>query len=488
MKTAFTSLFIFLLLSCSNLPHDITTSDALPPIYPDYVGVTIPADIAPLNFGVRDDSVEALDVVVKGKGGEIHTNGDYADFDIDEWHTLTQSCLGDSLMVTVCLKKDGAWTQYKEFPIYVSSDELGEWGLTYRLVAPGYETYGSMGLYQRDLHNFEETAIIENRDIAMGCVNCHTGNRTNPAQFTFHVRGDHGATVVGHDGSLNILTPRNEALGGGMVYPYWHPSGKYIAYSTNQTHQLFHQLRGKRVEVYDTSSDIIIYNVASREISRDSRVATSEYLENYPAFSPDGQWLYFCKAEKVDSVWSDYKDIRYDICRVAFDSATAQLTGEVETVVDAHSMGKSANQPRISYDGRFLLYTISDYGCFPIWHKEADLWMQDLVSGETISLDAANSPDAESFHNWSLNSRWIVFTSRRNNGLYTQLLIAHVSPEGIVSKPFLLPQRNPLEYDVETTYSFNTPDFASRPIGLEPKEISKKIMDLKREESFFIED
>ena len=480
MRTLLVSFFVCLLLSCSDRPHDGTTTDTLPPIYPDYVGVTIPADLAPLNFGIKDSDVETLDVVVKGKGGEIHANGDYADFDMDEWHALTQKCRGDSLMVTVCAKRDGAWTQYKEFPIYVSGDELGEWGLTYRLIPPGYETYGNMGLYQRDLHNFDQTAIIENRDIDMNCVNCHTSNRTDPKRFTFHVRGDHGASVVGHGDNLDILVPRNEALGGGMVYPYWHPSGNLIAYSTNQTHQLFHQLHDKRVEVYDNTSDIIIYDVVNRQIRRDSRVATADYLENYPAFSPDGRWLYFCKAEKIDSIWSDYKDIRYNICRVALDSATAELNGEVETVIDARAMGKSANQPRISYDGRFLLYTLSDYGCFPIWHKEADLWMKDLVSDEAFPLDAANSPDAESFHNWSLNSRWIVFTSRRNDGLYTQLLIAHVSPEGIVSKPFLLPQRNPLEYDAETTFSFNTPDFASAPLRYSPEEISRKIMNEER--------
>lgn len=472
---------LLLTAACTPTPHDVSEVNEWPAITPDYVGVTIPAGIAPLNFGVRGDDVEALDVVVRGgKGGELHVAGSDACFALEEWHELTRQNAGDSLMVAVTVCRDGKWVRYREFPIYVSTDSLGEWGLTYRLIPPGYETYGAMGIYERDLSNFEQKAIIDNRDIEMGCVNCHTPDRTHPDRFTFHVRGDHGTTLLGHDGKLDVLEPRNEQLGGGMVYPFWHPSGRYVAYSTNQTHQLFHQVRGKRVEVYDDKSDLIILNAESGELLRDSRVATAEYQENFPTFSPDGRWLYFCRSECVDSVWRDYGRIRYDICRVAFDAEAFSLSGDVEVVVAASSEGKSANQPRLSYDGRHLLYTLCDYGCFPIWHREADLWMKNLEDGEERPLVAANSADAESFHNWSVNSRWIVFTSRRDDGLYTQLYLAHVAADGTVAKAFRLPQRHPLEYDAETIYSFNTPDFASRPMSADRQRIREAILSTQR--------
>ena len=148
----------------------------------------------------------------------------------------------------------------------------------------------------------------------------------------------------------------------------------------------------------------------------DSIVSQKDRLENYPVFSPDGKTLYYCEAQRVDSVWKTYQQIKYNICRIGFNPNTGTLEGTVDTVVNARSMGKSAVMPRVSYDGRFLLYTLCDYGCFPIWHPEADLWMMNLESGESFPLDKANSTDAESFHNWSLNSRWIVFTSRRDDG------------------------------------------------------------------------
>lgn len=56
-------------------------------------------------------------------------------------------------------------------------------------------------------------------------------------------------------------------------------------------------------------------------------------------------------------------------------------------------------------------------------------------------IDEVNSDDTESFHNWSSNSHWFVFSSRRDNGLYTYLYIAGVDADGKVTKPFMLPQK-----------------------------------------------
>ena len=145
----------WLMVSCSSMPENPTVVQQLPPIFPDYAGVTIPAEIAPLNFNCYGES-QTMDVVVRGeKGGEIHVNGCYADFDVDEWHQLTQQNRGAALTFTVCVENNGAWTQYRDFTVEVSSDSLGEWGLTYRRIPPGYEVYGRMGIYQREFYRFD---------------------------------------------------------------------------------------------------------------------------------------------------------------------------------------------------------------------------------------------------------------------------------------------------------------------------------------------
>lgn len=462
------------------VPTNPIQANQLPKIYPDYIGVTVPATIGPLNFNVEDIDAESVNVVVEGsKIGELQSEGDYANFDIDEWHHLLAQNRGGDLKVTVYVEKKGNWTQYKDFDIHVSPYALDDWGLTYRRIAPGYEVYGKLGIYQRNLSNFEETAILENTAAPGACLNCHTANRTNPDQFTFHVRGDHGATLVSQNGKREWLKAKNDSLKGSMVYPYWHPSGKYCAYSTNTTHQSFHAVKDERIEVFDQASDVFVYEPATHELILDSLLMTKDHYETYPVFSPDGKTLYFCSST-AEPIPSGYKDIKYNICKIGFDAATGKFGNQVDTIFNARELGKSATHPRPSYDGKYIMFTMSDYGCFPIWHKEADNWLLDLKTGQAKPLAAANSKNTDSWHNWSKDSHWFVFTSRRGDGLYTRLYLACIDDKGNVSKPFLLPQRNPKKYYDELLDSYNIPDFTSKPVELDARAAGNEIMSDKR--------
>ena len=462
---------ILLLSACSESPKDAVPSDELPQIYPDYVGVTVPLDIAPLDFAMLSDSVEAIDVEVTGsKGGSLHASnvGDYkspptAEFDIDAWHVLLALNRGDSLTVSVCARHDGRWTRYRDFSIYVSRDSLGAWGITYRRIAPGYEQYGLMGLYQRCLSDFEETPLVENTQSPGTCLNCHTANRTNPDQYVYHARGDHAGTFIK---SLHL---GERLVGAGpsltMVYPYWHPGGRYIAFSTNKTSQMFHLSGKKRIEVYDSTSDVYIYDTETQTALTDTLIMRTYWAENTPAFSPDGRWLYFTTAHR--QVYpTDYDKECYSLCRVSFDETTGRIGQTVDTLISADHIGKSVTWPRPSYDGRYLMYTQADYGYFSIWHPEADLWLLDVQTGETRPLDEVNSDRSDSFHNWTVNSRWFLFTSRRDDGLYSRVYFASIDDNGHATKPFMLPQRNPKVYYRLLLHSYNTPDFTLRRVGV----------------------
>lgn len=473
----------------SGSPENVSSVDVYPQIYPDYAGVTVPVDIAPLNFAMLSDSITAMDVVVKGgKNGSLHSNGDYTDFDIDEWHRLLAANRGDSLTVTVCARQDGRWTRYRDFSIYVSPDSIGAWGITYRRIAPGYEQYGPMGLYQRCLSSFDETPLIENTQSPGTCLNCHTANRANPEQYVFHARGDHGGTIVKkeergkrreergvNNGGLEVLKGKNDSLGGAMVYPYWHPGGRYVAFSTNKTSQMFHLSGKKRIEVYDSSSDVFVYDTETYTILKDTLIMRKYWAENTPAFSPDGRWLYFITAKR-QIYPTDFDKERYSLCRVSFDEATGKIGSRVDTLISASAMGKSITWPRPSYDGRYLMYTLLDYGYFSIWHPEADLWLLDLQTGETHPLEAVNTPRTESYHNWCPDSRWFLFTSRRDDGLYTRLYFSSIDEDGKATKPFLLPQRNPKDYYRLLLHSYNTPDFTISPVGTDVDELTRAIM------------
>lgn len=469
-------------VSCTEAVDNAAVTDRQPAIFPDYVGVTIPATIAPMNFSMADDA-DKMDVTVKGsKGGEMHVQGDYADFDLDEWHELLSQNKGGRLTFSVCAKNGGEWTRYKDFTMDVSRYDMSDYGLTYRRIAPGYEVYSHMGLYERRLDNFDERAIIENTQVPGMCVNCHTSCRTNPDRFVFHIRGDHGATLVKNGDAVELLKATNDSIGGSMVYPYWHPSGKYCAFSTNQTRQGFHVVKNERVEVFDLSSDVFVYDVEKHELITDTLLSTKLYSENSPVFSADGKTLYYLTCLQQEYPLH-FKDEKYNLCRIAFDPSTGSYGNKVDTIYNAVEKGKSVTWPRPSYDGRYIMFTQADYGYFSIWHKESDLYLLDLRTMKAMPLTAANSRDADSYHNWSIGSHWFVFTSRRHDGLYSHLYLSCVDDNGKATKAFLLPQKNPKEYYTSSLYSFNTPDFTSKPVELDSRKTAKDILSDKRTET-----
>jgi len=434
-------------------------------IYPDYTDVTVPVNIAPLNFRYTDAGMEKVTTVFTSGELSVTFHGRDVQWNMRKWRKLTQAAAGSYITVKSS-PSDTTWR------IYVSREPI-DYGLAYRLIEPGYEVYSSMGIYERELSTFRERPVIENTDFD-GCVNCHSFNRCDPSDLSLHIRGPHGATLLRRGGRMDVFDTGTDSTLGFCVYPYWHPSGRYIAYSTNTTRQSFHVRRDKLVEVFDNASDLQVYDVERNTLITAPQVKTDTLWETFPAFSPDGNTIYFCRA-RARSIPLEVEQIRYDLCSVSFDPVTGTIGNDVETVIDASSMGKSISFPRVSFDGRFLMYTLIDYGQFSIWHHEADLWLLDLSSGENRPLDEVNSPDTESYHNFSSGSRWFVFSSRRDDGLFTRPYIAHIDENGIVGKAFMLPQKDPWNFYSGRFLSFNVPEFITSPISLDRKTASGMI-------------
>jgi len=84
---------------------------------------------------------------------------------------------------------------------------------------------------------------------------------------------------------------------------------------------------------------------------------------------------------------------------------------------------------------------------------------------------AINSEDVESYHSWSSNSHWLVFSSRRIDGLYTRPFIAYINEHGEASKPFLLPQNDVKYYD-RLMKSFNIPEFVKGKVEVNMSKIA----------------
>ena len=103
--------------ACTESVRDAHIESALPDIYPDYHGVTVPVNIAPLNFSMSADGYRKIDAVVTDSDGrKIHGQGDEStSFNLDQWHELLSQNVGDSLYVTVSAKDDDGWHTYASF-------------------------------------------------------------------------------------------------------------------------------------------------------------------------------------------------------------------------------------------------------------------------------------------------------------------------------------------------------------------------------------
>ncbi len=457
-------------------------------IYPDYTGVTIPPNIAPLNFIIKSNASEYT-VQIKGTDADEIVTGAQDDgvvqIDSALWRSMLTKSKGREIDVLVYEKQGDQWYSFKPFKLYVANEEIDPY-LSYRLVEPGFELYRQLGLYQRNLTNFEQKVIYENNRVNDSeqnhCVNCHNFQNYGGRNMLFHVRANMGGTIIAKDGKIEKINFKNDSILGSAVYPSWHPKKNYVVFSSNLTGQAFHMQNNEKIEVLDYGSDLVFYNADTHEVSNIIKGEAS--LETFPTWSPDGRKIYFCQTEspemagvtdsvRMNYVIDNYRSLQYNVMSVGFDEKTMTF-GTPEIVVDCVSMNKSASVPRVSPDGKYLLFTLGDYGQFHIWHKSSDQWVKNLQTGETYPLAAANSNDVDSYHSWSSNGRWFVFSSRRDDGSYTRPYMAYFDKNGQTRKAFMLPQEDPVQ-NLMLLKSYNVPELTRHPISYTPEMFKETI-------------
>jgi hypothetical protein len=468
-----------MLVGCGNqIPQNYKDADQLPAIYPDYTNITVPINIAPLTFQIDGKADEVVARLTAGTE-EVICGGDKIQPDADDWQRLKEAAKGNAIKVEVYAEENDSWTRYKSFDIFVSPDSIDSY-ISYRLIPPSYVTYEELTINQRCLENYDESVIYDNLLCSEGaqgqCINCHNYQQYNPDRMQFHARHNMGGTIIAYDGTIKKVGMKNDSILSAGVYPAWHPWLKLIVYSTNMTGQIFHSVNPNKIEVFDSESDLIAYDVEKNEVTNIENDTTE--MECFPFWAPDGKALYYCSAhfeyrdtiDKGKEFVTRTQEAKYNLYKKRFDPETMQF-GPRELVFAADSLGKSATLPRISPDGRYLMFTVAKYGIFHIWHHDADLWMLDLQTGEVRNMEEINSPDTESYHSWSSNGRWVVFSSRRYDSNYTRPYIAHIDKNGHASKPFELPCANP-DYHRQLLKSYNVPEFMRGPVTIKPQQFA----------------
>ena len=330
-------------IGCSPAPDkNAVVSDREPVIEPDYTGITVPPNIAPLNFVIKEEGNAFYASFSSGKsqGFAISSGDGKIIIPKDKWNKMVGSNKGSEYKIEIFSRSsEGRWTRYKTIINSIAPEDTDPY-LYYRLLYPGYESWSELSINCRSLGDFKQKALIENLVADENCINCHSFNNGKSDDFLFHMRGSMGGTYFFSGGNFRKINLKTSGMKNNAVYPRWHPSGRFVAFSSNKTIQQFHSADNKKVEVSDLESSLVLYDVEKNEMINIPFAGKENFMDTYPEWSPDGKWLYFCRAPQVKENF-DYKLIRYNLYRAAFDKDNRTFGG-AELVFDASAAGKAS--------------------------------------------------------------------------------------------------------------------------------------------------
>ncbi len=435
---------LLLPLACgrSGGPTGATDAGSPPRIRPDYADVVFPPNIAPPNFVVEGASRTAV-TIAGGAGPPISVRGGHTvTIPPEPWRALLAANRGGEIRFEVSARsEEGTWLRYEPFVSRVAPEEISPY-ISFRVIDPAFNYWGDVEIHERDLTSYAERPLLRGQRAEHSCVNCHVAHAGTTDLMLFSTRNDTAGSsaILVEDGKPTRLDTK-------MGYSAFSPDGRTLVYSLNKVRQFFHAARLETRDVIDLDSDLALFDVARRAVTAPRPLAELDRMETYPDWAPDGRSIYFCSAPlpwKPDAPFppEGWDQVRYELRRVSYDPETGAV-GEAETLVSAEEAGGSVLLPRVSPDGRYVLFTVCDYSCFPVFQPSSDLCLLDVRTGEWRRLDELNSRESESWHSWSRDSRWVAFSSKRDDGLLTRTYLSRLGDDGRFSKPFAVPQQDP---------------------------------------------
>jgi hypothetical protein len=446
----------------------------LPRIRPDYAQATIPPNIAPMNFQILEPGKKFRAFFSGPKGNRFEVSSSDGDIRIPakQWKPLLEANAGGELWIDISAEGPSGRKDFARIVNPIAAEPIDPW-LAYRFIKPLHNFWKDVAVYQRDLTSFSVSPILRGERFNHGCLNCHSFANNDPATMTIGIRSQtyDSSTLLVRDGSVNKIASK-------WGYTAIHPSGKMAAYAIMKVHAFFHTAGLEVRDVVDLDSAILYYDFDKRIVKSTPDLKDAQRLETYPTWTPDGKWLYFCSAaipwtDRVTVPPKNFDQVRYDLRRISYDIEKDQW-GKAETALSSETTGKSILLPRVSPDGRLLVFCMCKYGCFPIYQTTSDLYVMDLQTGQYRVMEC-NSAFSESWHSFSSNSRWLAFSSKRQGGLFTRTYFAYLEPDGKARKPFVLPQEDP-DYYEKTLQCFSVPELLTGPVTIPEKELAAAVV------------
>lgn len=222
------------------------------------------------------------------------------------------------------------------------------------------------------------------------------------------------------------------------------PDGRFVASTVNEEIFIKNFKDYKTLQVfYPTRGIIGIYSREAESFSKLPGADDTDYVQCSSVWSPDGEWIYFSRAKAFDPYYPgqimpeepndpNEPQIQFDIYRVPFNGGKG---GIPEPVEGASGNGFSNTFPKISPDGKWLVWTRCKNGM--LLRPDGRLFVVPAEGGKPREMNC-NTPLMNSWHSFSPNSRWMVFSSKSRTP-YTQAFLTHIDENGNDTPAILVP-------------------------------------------------
>jgi tetratricopeptide (TPR) repeat protein len=379
--------------------------------------------------------------------------------------------------VTIRTSKDpvGAPIFYRDVPLMPSEEEKG----VIKPLAPG-----AVSLVAWRLRNISEPA---SRLLLTGmhtCANCHSFSADGKTlgMDLDGPQNDKGLYAIAR--VVPRMTIRNEdvirwnsfrdRVGSRTRIGFMSqvsPDGRYVVSTVNPEEKgvesnyyvaNFKDYRFLQV-FYPTRGILVFYNSATGRRRSLAGADDPRFVHTDAVWSPDGKYLVFARAEARDPYPSGREranfandpnetPIQYDLYRIPFNGGEG---GRPEPVAGASRNGMSNTFPKISPDGRWIVFVKCRNG--QLMRPDSELYIVPAQGG-TARRMRCNTPLMNSWHSFSPNGRWLVFSSKGRSP-YTQMFLTHIDEDGNDTPPIAI------ENSTAANRAVNIPEFVNIPPG-----------------------
>lgn len=380
----------------------------------------------------------------------------------EQWEQIKFHGLGNDVYITVLGYQKDKILSGSQTIIRTSSDSVNT-PIFYRAVPLPF-IYATKHLNEIRWHlgdissNAKPPALLENLPL---CGNCHsfTPDGSTLAMDVDYAndKGSYAITAIQKETILTadkIITwsdyrREDDEKTFGLLSQI-SPNGRYVV-STVKDRSIFVATEGFEYSqlFFPIKGILVIYDRETQKYWSLPGADDPDYVQSSPCWSPDGNYIYFArapvyhlpKAEKINDIIlptsmarefiERKREFKYDIYRIPFNNGKGSTATPVP---GASNNGKSNYFPRISPDGKWMVFTQAEN--FMLLQPDSKLFIMSVEGGHPREM-SCNTSNMNSWHSWAPNSRWLVFASKLRRP-YAELLLTHVDENGNDTPPVIL--------------------------------------------------